>query len=335
MRKKEPKHADFEVPRVHTPDEIAQIRQDLQKLVEHRKKIEAAGKAKPSETHEELVAAMNASQNILSMGDVMREILPKMKEQEQKAAAFAASVKEKINGVESRFCEDHDQQELEIDVDATIGHSWKHNAFTVVTKECPVCRRVKQAIAKSSYWLDRGIPRTVLDATLVNYNTTGSEEKARVVKKFRKQIEKGSGFIFAVGTYGAGKSHLAAATIKEAGDGLFVTMHDLVGELRQTYEDGGQDDLVEKYRKAKVLVIDELSLEVYDPSRKKGLDIPALLYRVLGYRYEQGLLTVITSNETIEACMSILGPKLRDRMHTNYTIANFTWNSHRQKDKNP
>lgn len=306
-------------------EEIQESRLRLQQELDARKLKIAKGILPPTRSLEELRSERNAMENVLSIGDVMKEVLPKLLSMEAKLKAHSDNIREKIAGLEPEFCIEHPEQLLEVDEDLTIGKSWKNNAFTVFLKPCPTCKAITQEISAQSRWLDLGIPHKVLKATFDNFDTEVDSAKQKVLKKFQGQVKRGNGFILAVGLWGTGKSHLAAATIKAIGHGIFITEHDLIGELRQTYaENSGQDTLVEKYRSAKVLVLDELTKDV------KGVDIAPLLYRVLGYRHDNDLLTVLTSNETIEECMAILGPKLRDRMRENYVIANFTWKSHRQ-----
>lgn len=263
--------------------------------------------------------------NITSVGDVIKETLTNLEGLQKRINAFQDELKEKIAALHPEYCEKHPEQQLEVNEESTFGHSWKNQSLIAVYRKCKKCKREKEREENLAKWLALGIPKKLLHATFDNFDTNGNEKKKSVLEKFKRQIKTRSGFIIALGTYGTGKSHLAAATIRCMGGGIFITEHDLIGELRQTYTDNsGQDDMVSRYRSTKVLVLDELTPDV------KGTDISPLLYRVLGYRHDHDLLTVITSNDDLATVKAILGPKLEDRMRENTIICNFVWESNRK-----
>lgn len=278
-------------------------------------------------------------ENIVSVGDVMqaamKELMPRFERMKEQSDRFVIFLDQQKKSCEREYCLEHEDQILDFDEDRTYGRSWNASAdgdvFVPVFADCPVCREIKLKVESEGRWVKRGIPSKVLHATFDNFidideDPDQAKAKQKALGKFQRQLKTGHGFIIAIGKFGTGKSHLAAAAMRQAGGGLFVTLADLVGELRQTYSDNeGQDNLVDRYRSAKVLVLDELTTEV------KGSDIPQLLYRILGHRHDNDRLTIITSNEAIEVCMEILGGKIRDRIRESYTICNFTWESHRGK----
>ena len=267
--------------------------------------------------------------NITSVTAEIKDMIPLLQEIGKKIMAFQSQIKEKIAGVHHDHCQVHPEQALIVDEQNTFARSWKNKSFTVVYLPCRKCVYNQHQASQREKWLAMGIPKKLLNATITNFDPNGNEMKKRALEKFKKQIKLGSGFIIAIGTYGTGKSHLAAATIRCMGQGIFITQHDLIGELRQTYTDNtGQDVMVNRYRSTKVLVLDELTPDV------KGTDISPLLYRVLGYRHDNDLLTVITSNDDLITVKAILGPKLEDRMRENFTVINFVWESHRKPHLN-
>lgn len=314
-----------------TEEQKQQERLEADRLVQSRLDAERSGRVVPTTTREELIARRNAAENILSIGDVMKEVLPGLQKACEDASAHACAIRLQLETVDPTFCIEHPDQQIPFDIDACIGHSWKHNSFVVVYGDCPVCQAEKREARLRAYYRSIGIPDKVMHATFDNFDTEGDETKEKAKQKFFSQLKKG-GFIFALGKWGTGKSHMAAAAIKSKG-GLFVTMHDLISELRATYSNGqSSDEMIERYRTTPALALDEVSTELYDPSKKeKGLDIPPLLYRVFGYRHDKNLLSIFTSNETLETILGIFGPKLTDRMRENYSVANFTWQSHRKK----
>lgn len=119
------------------------------------------------------------------------------------------------------------------------------------------------------------------------------------------------GWLVLEGTYGCGKTHLAAAVANERlrhGDFvLFVTSPDLLDHLRGTYapdSEVGYDETFDRVRNADVLVLDDLGVE--NPSQWAQ----EKLFQLLNYRYTQRLPTVITTNQDIDR----LDARIRSRV---------------------
>lgn len=264
-------------------------------------------------------------QKIVSVGDAVKECIPSLEAMAAKTKIFIDDIKEQLSQVDPEQCPDHEDVTLEIDMEKTIGFSWKNQALSVRYKVCPKCDDAMNAAFVNEKLTKLGIPDKVKHATLENFKWTTESQKKALIKVTRQSTL--GGFILLRGTPGTGKSHLAAAVLKSA-TGLFVTEADLIAELRQTYSDNsGQDEMVEKYRHAKILVLDELTVDVV------GKDIPALLYRILADRYDKGKLTVITSNEKLDDMLAILGARLADRIRENNVCVTCEWESFRKPTK--
>lgn len=270
---------------------------------------------------------------VTDVGEAIAAILPGLEEQTKRSQEFFAEIRAEVAKMAPEFCLDHEEEPLEVDWEKTFGHSWRAQKLDVYYKpKCHICVKEDAEAFVNARWLKMGIPKKVVHATLDNFilednDATPAKDRKRALEKVKRQVRHKSGFILMVGKVGTGKSHLGAAAIKAIGGGEFITQYDLVGALRQSYEKGGQEELVEKYRTAKCFVLDEISTEV------KGSDIAPLLYRILSYRYDQGLLTVLTSNETLETIRDVLGIRLADRIRESFVLANFTWESARKPDE--
>jgi DNA replication protein DnaC len=113
------------------------------------------------------------------------------------------------------------------------------------------------------------------------------------------------------GTYGVGKTHLAAAIAnRRAAQGhpaLFVVVPDLLDHLRATFNPQSTVTFYQQFeevRRAPLLILDDLGTESATPwAREK-------LYQVFDYRYNARLPTVITTATPIEE----LDPRLATRM---------------------
>lgn len=118
-------------------------------------------------------------------------------------------------------------------------------------------------------------------------------------------------WIFFEGSYGTGKTHLAAAIANqrlEMGDPiLFITAPDLLDHLRGAFGPSSEvayDELFERIRKAPLLVLDDLGAENQTPWAMEKL------YQLFNDRYRLRLPTVVTSNRDI----ALLEPRIRSRL---------------------
>lgn len=120
-----------------------------------------------------------------------------------------------------------------------------------------------------------------------------------------------SGWLVIEGTYGCGKTHLAAAIGNERlarGDlVIFITAPDLLDHLRGTYgphSEVGYDQLFERIRNAPLLIIDDLGAENATAWAEEKL------FQLLNHRYSQRRPTVITTNVNLDT----LDPRVRSRL---------------------
>jgi DNA replication protein DnaC len=140
----------------------------------------------------------------------------------------------------------------------------------------------------------------------------GEEENLKQALAYARAFaQKPEGWLIFTGTYGCGKTHLAAAIANHnASQGLpalFVVVPDLLDHLRATFNPQSTvsfDQRFEEVRRAPLLVLDDLGTESATPwAREK-------LYQIFDYRYNARLPTVITTATPIEE----IDPRLATRM---------------------
>ncbi|MBK8136668.1 MAG: ATP-binding protein [Chloroflexi bacterium] len=115
------------------------------------------------------------------------------------------------------------------------------------------------------------------------------------------------------GTYGSGKTHLAAAIgnlrLIQGDFVLFVTTPDLLDHLRVSYTDDAEasyDETFDRIRGCDLLILDDLGVENPSPWAKEKL------FQLLNHRYTHRLATVITTNAELERLDARIGSRLRD-----------------------
>ena len=120
-----------------------------------------------------------------------------------------------------------------------------------------------------------------------------------------------AGWLVILGSYGCGKTHLAAAIanarLAQGHSVLFVVVPDLLDHLRATFapdSDVAYDEQFDKVRTSPLLILDDLGTESSTPWAQEKL------FQILNYRYNSHLPTVITSNSELEK----IDVRLRSRM---------------------
>ena len=133
----------------------------------------------------------------------------------------------------------------------------------------------------------------------------------RAYEHARRFARDPRGWLVLHGTYGCGKTHLAAAIANEAvrrgTPALFTIVPDLLDHLRSAFSPNNDleyDELFERVRSAQLLVLDDLGTESATPwAREK-------LYQIINYRYNYHQPTVITTNRRL----SEIDDRIRSRM---------------------
>ena len=120
------------------------------------------------------------------------------------------------------------------------------------------------------------------------------------------------GWLVITGTYGCGKTHLAAAIanarVAMGEPAIFMVIPDLLDHLRAAYNPQSEtryDDLFEQLRSTPLLILDDLGTQSSTPWAQEKL------FQLLNHRYSARLPTVITTNQRLDE----MEPRLRSRLH--------------------
>ncbi len=141
-----------------------------------------------------------------------------------------------------------------------------------------------------------------------------SDEEASLREAYNKArafAREPEDWLLFTGTFGCGKTHLAAAVanfrVNQGLPALFVVVPDLLDHLRATFNPSSTvsfDKRFEEVRRTPFIVLDDLGTESATPwAREK-------LYQIFDYRYNARLATVITTANQIDD----IDPRLATRM---------------------
>lgn len=133
----------------------------------------------------------------------------------------------------------------------------------------------------------------------------------RAFETARTFAEDPEGWLLFTGSYGSGKTHLAAAIAHErlmhGEPALFMVVPDLLDHLRATFSPNSEvsyDELFEQVRTTPLLILDDLGAQSASQWAQEKL------FQLLNHRYNAHLPTVITTNQRLED----LDPRLRSRL---------------------
>ena len=133
----------------------------------------------------------------------------------------------------------------------------------------------------------------------------------RALKAAQRFAEKPRGWLMFMGTYGCGKTHLAAAIANAravaGAPPLFIMVPDLLDHLRATFSPASRvpyDRRFNEIRMAPFLLLDDLGTQSMTPWVREKL------YQLFNYRYSAELPTVITTADPLEE----IDPRIRSRL---------------------
>lgn len=161
---------------------------------------------------------------------------------------------------------------------------------------------------------------TLAGKTFDNFLPDGVSPDAAIRATVRAAFERSRAFaeapdkwLLLMGTYGCGKTHLAAAIANYCLDHgrsvLFLNTPDLLDRLRAGFAPGADDSYAERFediRTAPILVLDDLGTESPTPWAVEKL------YQLLNYRYNAQLPTVITTNRDLKDIEPRVASRLSD-----------------------
>lgn len=169
---------------------------------------------------------------------------------------------------------------------------------------CPYAKELSARLSYEKTFEEMTIAKRFQNRTFENFRVTSTTRKIYdFIKDWADTFEANKKGLYIFGEYGSGKSHLAVAALLEVHNrfhvtGAFLVFPDYLERLKSTFgNDAEGEKLFSFYAKAPLLVLDDIG-----GGRRKDTEISQWaneqLFRLVNYRYEYELPTIITSTLT-------------------------------------
>lgn len=183
-----------------------------------------------------------------------------------------------------------------------------------------------------------GMPRIQPALTFGNLeNTTQLNASLRDVRVFLDRPEA-LPILLLTGDVGTGKSHILQAMgwalLDEGHTVRYVPVPLWMDELKATFDESSEATFEQVYaplKESEVLLLDDLGAENSTVWTREQL------FKVINYRYENGLRMVLTTNLDYTTMGAQLGPRLTDRLYDTHrvTLAHTGFTSYRTGTQAP
>jgi DNA replication protein DnaC len=156
--------------------------------------------------------------------------------------------------------------------------------------------------------------RTFENFTVTDLNRPAWEAARAYAQNFATHRRSGKS-LFLVGDTGRGKTHLAAAVVREVVRqgfrAMFVVTIELLSDIRASYQNEGksEQEILRPLKEADLLVLDDISAVDQFSDWEKGK-----LYEIINMRYEAERPILVTSNKMVSWIKDRLGKKVVDRL---------------------
>lgn len=170
--------------------------------------------------------------------------------------------------------------------------------------KCQELRKYERILESS------GISKAFKTKTFTNFNVKGKPQEIIIakntamdfVRNYEQIKDKGNNSIAFLGQVGAGKTHLSIAIannlMKKLVPVLYMPYRDSMTQLKQLIVDQeGYQREINKYKRAKVLLIDDLY-----KGRITDSDIN-IMFEIINYRYLNGMTVIISSEKNVDAIL--------------------------------
>lgn len=186
------------------------------------------------------------------------------------------------------------------------------------------------------------IPKNFQNKTLKNYEVHCKKQQYIMskIQNFIKNFDDRTGFIF-TGYRGTGKTHLSCAILQEIimkheKSGLTISIFEMMENIKSAWRNKENNNhksviaWIDEYAAYDLLVVEEIEKNI------KSHTMQTYFFQIINKRYGNGKPTIITSNETGQQLMDIIGKSVIERFKKNGQssediVLQFLWENYRER----
>lgn len=190
----------------------------------------------------------------------------------------------------------------------------------------------QEACAQKRIFQNSGIGERFFQESFDTYVASTEVQKKMLedMKLFVRNVNAGKfATVKLLGTVGTGKTHLAAAVLRET-EGIYRVSDAILNEVKEAERYDIKDDkehVINRYVNTPFLVIDEIGRS--DNAERER----HVLYRIINGRYEKRLPTMLISNFDKVKFAEHVGAAITDRLNESCITYELTWASYRTKKR--
>lgn len=177
-----------------------------------------------------------------------------------------------------------------------------------------------QKLKKKWYY---SVPPRFRESSFENFECENNKQKAVI-----EYLRTGKSAVI-YGSNGTGKTHLAFATCRnQVNQGInagYILAFDFFNQIRKSFSDGTTEDIMDKYSKYQLLVIDEIDKTQGTPTEFM------YLYSLINERYNYMRSTILITNAKPDEFAAIIGQSALDRVASEGKIIELAGENYRQK----
>lgn len=186
----------------------------------------------------------------------------------------------------------------------TVNYDEETGELSFPVQACPFSKNCRKQKAYQDALKGMMISHRFQSRTFDSFNVTPETQNIfNFTKQWAQSFQEHAKGLYIFGSYGSGKTHLAAAALIEIHrlygvTGAFLTFSDFLAKLKACFNNDSKkfEETFQLYAKAPLLVLDDLGEERKDRNGRLSSWAGGQIFRLINYRYEFELTTIITSS---------------------------------------
>ncbi len=214
-------------------------------------------------------------------------------------------------------CQVHKNLFSGIDDRESYTQSREEGKIVIVHERCKGCEQLRKERNRNVWLIRAGVPDILATASWTTWRSRGMDE-AKLMADCQEYVPKKSGFLVLSGpNFGNGKSFAAVCIMRACRTGIFRSQVELLGKIRAGYGNGNAQKIVESYKAASILIVDDVG------TGGGYRDELPIMHEILDHRHGRKMKTVLTTNLDRHGLADAIGERMSDRFRASAHLLEF------------